>query len=216
MRDEPSTTKDVAARLRDAPQVRAGGRSARVASDVLRAATEILVEDGAGKLTFERVAERAGVNRGTLYRRWKSRPRLIAWAMIELLGEIAEHPDTGSVEGDLVEFALRLAALDDAPLGDAFLEIFVVEARRDAAVREAVAEFWKQRLETGRQTVLRGIERGELAADTDPTLFIEQAFGPLFYRVFRNESLTRDAVTYFVRQAIAAHGPTRTGTKRRG
>ena len=50
---------------------------------VLRAALEVLADDGLPGFTIEAVAQRAGASKTTLYRRWASREELLAEAMDE-------------------------------------------------------------------------------------------------------------------------------------
>ena len=67
-----------------APQTRAGGRSARVVSTVLRTTLEVLGEHGYAGLRIEDVAAQAGVNKTTIYRRWPTRADLVIAALTAL------------------------------------------------------------------------------------------------------------------------------------
>src|SRR5215218_5226592 len=81
--------------------VRPGGRTARVRTVVLRAAGDVLAEEGFAHLDLADVARRAEVGKTTVYRRWGTVTALVA----DLLGDMAEQSlpraDTGSVLGDL-------------------------------------------------------------------------------------------------------------------
>ncbi|MEV0824677.1 TetR-like C-terminal domain-containing protein [Nonomuraea rubra] len=48
------------------------------------------------------------MNKTTIYRRWGTRAGLLADALIEGTGRQISLPDTGTVRGDLVAFALRV------------------------------------------------------------------------------------------------------------
>ena len=54
----------------------------------MRAALELLVEDGYRALTMERVRERSGVGKATLYRRYGSKEELVRAAIVHLTSDI--------------------------------------------------------------------------------------------------------------------------------
>ena len=60
----------------DEVRTRPGGRSALVRARVLEATVDALAADGFGGLQMESVAAAAGVNKTTLYRRWRTRSAL--------------------------------------------------------------------------------------------------------------------------------------------
>ncbi|HEX6244732.1 MAG TPA: helix-turn-helix domain-containing protein, partial [Polyangiales bacterium] len=80
--------------------VRIQGRSARVVEAVLQATAEELGRVGFLALRIDDVAERSGVNKTTIYRRWATKEELVA-AMLERMTLSHEVPDTGSLRGDL-------------------------------------------------------------------------------------------------------------------
>ncbi|MCW0214519.1 MAG: TetR/AcrR family transcriptional regulator [Pseudonocardia sp.] len=88
-----------------AVQSRPGGRSARVRAAVHRAVEELLAEGSSEGLTIPVVATRAGVHATTVYRRWGSIGELLAAvAASRFTGDIVV-PDTGSLRGDLEQWA---------------------------------------------------------------------------------------------------------------
>lgn len=52
---------------------------------ILRAALELIAEYGYESVTIEAIAQRAGAGKATLYRRWKSKPQLVADAIAFIL-----------------------------------------------------------------------------------------------------------------------------------
>src|SRR5262245_15968642 len=87
---------------------RLGGRSARVREAVLRAALELLEESDVAELTIERLAGRAGVNKTTIYRRWRDLDGLIGDVLMQLGSLQVPIPDTGDFDRDLAELAESL------------------------------------------------------------------------------------------------------------
>jgi len=65
------------------------GRPRSRAADeaILRAALKVFIEDGVEGASIERIADRAGVARTTVYRRWSSKEKLIAEAIASARGE---------------------------------------------------------------------------------------------------------------------------------
>jgi AcrR family transcriptional regulator len=163
---------------------RPGGRSARVLAAVLRATLDVLCRSGISGLTFEAVAEQAGVSRTTVYRRWPTKHELVRAALLELVESQQAAPNTGSLRSDLVEFVwLR------------FVEQPAERDRAKALLRANAAEFadpamtklglllMERSLQPAVQAVERGIGRGELPRGTDPLLVIEPIFAALHFKV---------------------------------
>ncbi len=129
------------------------------------------------------MARRAGVHKTSLYRRWGTRDSLVLDAILARAGEWVPIPDTGSVRQDLLELAHAIIANVSAPEMEAVIRAFVAEAPRESALASRGREFWVARFTADRQIVQRGIDRGELPADTDPDLVIEALLGPLYLRL---------------------------------
>ena len=83
---------------------KAPSRAARVEHAIITATRELLAEGGVGRLTIEGVAERSGVAKTTIYRRWRSKSELVGEAL-RTLRQDEPPPDTGSFRGDLRELA---------------------------------------------------------------------------------------------------------------
>jgi len=171
--------------LQNAPQKRPAGRSERVGQAVAAATIELIVEGGLGRVTFENVAERADVNRTTLYRRWGNKSRLLTWVMLEHIAKQAPAPDTGSIEKDLLKMMMNLNKAISTAAGAAFLQVVLVESRNDETVDEAVRAFWKERLELAKPIYERAVDRGELDGSVEYELLTDLVFGPMFYRSIR-------------------------------
>jgi AcrR family transcriptional regulator len=54
------------------------------------------------EINMEALAERAGVSRTTIYRRWPSKAAVVSAAVSSLYLDRVEVPDTGSLSRDLV------------------------------------------------------------------------------------------------------------------
>jgi AcrR family transcriptional regulator len=186
----------------DAPRARRrrrpGGRSARVRADAIAAALAELAESGYAALSLERVAKRAGVHKTTLYRRWGTREELVLEAMLDRAGQRISVPDTGSLRSDLLELARTAAANAATPEVAAMARAVAAEAPYDDRLAAANQRFWSERLALDGVIVERAIERGEIAAGTDPRRAIESVLGPIHLRLL----LTGEAIDDAFLQAI--------------
>lgn len=167
---------------------RPGGRTARTRAAVMKAFLEALVESGYSQLTFESLAERAGVHKATLYRRWGSRENLLLDAALAGSEESVPVPDTGSLEGDLRLLAQEITAYLQHPGAQAMLRAVVSEAMTEPKVADVTKQYWSRRLPRVREIANRAVARGEIPL-TDPDLVIEAVVGPLYFKVLvRQES----------------------------
>ncbi|WP_379508003.1 TetR/AcrR family transcriptional regulator [Nonomuraea zeae] len=174
---------------------RPGGRSARVRDAVRQATLGELAEHGFRGLTVENVAERSGVHKTTVYRRWGSVAGLISDALELAKDEPWPIPDTGSIEGDLRGIVqLVRSGFDDPELGPVSAA-FVAAAVQDADAARALHEFFVARHEQSAEVVRRAITRGELPDVIDVREVIRVAVAPVYYRLFvAHEPVTeRDA-----------------------
>lgn len=154
-----------------APGKRPRGRPRDQSVDAaIRAATmELLGEIGYARLTIDQVAARARVSKTSLYLRWPNKVALVADALQHRARAVPELPDTGSLPGDMRVFLSALVR--SRSLASRALAAVSSEIASNPELRKA----WHRGLAgmlTGclRAIVLRAIERGELAADSDVEL----------------------------------------------
>lgn len=176
----------------DSSEPRRPGRPRRAGVDdaVLQATAELLSEVSFSRLSMEMVAQRAGVGKPTVYRRWPSKANLVLDVIVSFApavdtptGEPASgeasfkerlRTTTFEVYRRLVSSAILhampgLAAelIHDRELGREFRERYV--APRTMAMMELLRE---------------GVDRGLLRADLDPWLMYKLLSGPSFYTLF--------------------------------
>ena len=164
------------------PKKRPGGRTADVTDRVHKAITELIVEGGFEACTFSAVAERAGIERSTLYRRFPDR-----WdAIIDTWMERARMdvmPDLGaSFADDLMSVLRRLVEVLESRLGPALLRVAAeLRARDDTDFSRA---YFDARMEQLAPMFDAAITRGELPADVDRETLFTFAAGPIYFRMF--------------------------------
>ncbi|MGK8501998.1 TetR-like C-terminal domain-containing protein [Nocardia asiatica] len=144
-------------------------RGARLRKAVLDATLARIESAGIATVRVADVAADAGVHETSIYRRWKTLPRLLLDALLSRVAEEIPLPDTGSLRGDLERFMTDLVRFAGTPSGRAFIRGTVI-AESDPEVDAIRREFWVRRLSSSEEIVRRAIARGDVAATVDPRL----------------------------------------------
>lgn len=164
-------------------QRRPGGRTARVTNAILGAAVEEVAAVGYGGFTFDGVAERAGVHRTSVYRRWPDKNALLVDALLASAADEIPQPDTGSLEGDLRQLLRAVVTNLARPATQALLRAAAAESETTAEIGRVARAFWAHRIGLAAELVLRAQRRGEAPADLDAEHVIEVLIAPLFLRL---------------------------------
>src|SRR5580704_19134726 len=159
------------------------GRSEEARQAVLEAADDLLAEIGFAAVTIESIAARAGVGKQTIYRWWPSKTDVLMDAFLDDAFQHLKPQDSGDLSRDLRIHLNNLAKFLTQSDAGAVFRALAGEALHDAkmAVRFRTDYLGKQR-ELDRLPLVRAIERGELPADTDIELALDQLVGPIYYR----------------------------------
>jgi AcrR family transcriptional regulator len=107
---------------------RPGGRSARIKTAVFEAAEALIVSKALSELTMVDIAQRAGVNSTSLYRRWGDLESLLMEVAINRLMHDSPLPDTGSLRGDILTWAESIAASLAGAKSSVFVQVFLATA----------------------------------------------------------------------------------------
>lgn len=184
---------------------RPGGRTAAVRAAVLRAVADMLVASGLAGLEIPLIAERAGVGKSTVYRRWGTVPALVADLLRDMAETSVRRADTGSLRGDLHANAeLVRRTLSDPRQGRLFKAI-IAAATCDDRTAEALAEFYRRRIAEWSACVEDAIRRGEAPTGTDATAVIGQVSAPLYYQFLTSTTpLTTSDARRAANAALAA------------
>lgn len=122
-------------------------RSRHTVNTILRAAIEVLIEEGFEKATTNRIAERAGYSVGTLYRYFRDKEDIYAEIIDQLLRQLNHSTSHCVIQPTLIEtletwLTSLLAALDQDPAMIQALEALLAgqfRAKRQAAYHELVS-----------------------------------------------------------------------------
>jgi AcrR family transcriptional regulator len=149
---------------------------------VFQAMLGLLASRGYREISVETLAERAGVSRTTIYRRWPSKAAIVAAAVSSLYLDRVELPDIGSLSEDLVALlseSYRLMADGDGRV----LERLVRESGQNPELVDVVRSILYARRRLYATLLNRAIARGELPPEMDQELLLDLLLGPLWFRL---------------------------------
>jgi AcrR family transcriptional regulator len=177
-------------------------RSERSRRAILDATVWLLESAGYRNLTIEGVAKGAGVGKQTIYRWWNgSKPALVLEAFTQASDDRVSPPDTGHVRTDLLAILEPVFDLQaDLRSGTALAnKTLMAESQLDAEFHHRYVDLhrhWWGPLQTA---IERGVDRGEIAPDTEPGLVVDVLLGAAWYRLLLEHApLDRHAASALV------------------
>ncbi|TBL81008.1 TetR/AcrR family transcriptional regulator [Paenibacillus thalictri] len=158
-------------------------RNVETEKAILSASYDLLLECGFGTVTVEKIAERAGVSKATIYKWWPNKAAVVMDGFLSAATARLPVPDTGSVLQDILDHVRNVTRFMLSPDGKIIKEL-IGEGQFDSGLAEAYRTryFQPRRLEAG-QLLARGVQRGELKEDLNIELSIDLIYGPIFYRL---------------------------------
>ncbi len=168
---------------------------------ILDAALACLAENGYNATNMNDVAERAGVGKAAIYRRWSSKAALMTDAVVYWRPDLLNNdaPDTGSLSGDFDELVERVKRNDESLVSTDLILRVAVESANDPELASALDHLMLLRGRRVISAILRQAEaRGEIAADQDWSLVTDVTTAMSLLQVIRGQRV--DAA--FVRQVI--------------
>ena len=161
---------------------RPGGRTAEVTQRVHDAIIALLIEGGVHACTFSAVADRASVERSTLYRRFPDRWEAIIDALIARVASDILPDLRDSFRGDLASVLRKLRDTLNSPLGPAVLAVAIELRTTDG--KEYPRAYFARRMDQLAPMFDAAVARGELAEDVDREELFTFAAGPIYFRTF--------------------------------
>lgn len=178
------------------PVRRGRGRrpAGEVRGEVLTAAGELLLGEGMSAFTMERVAALSGASKMTLYKWWPSKGALALDGYFHAVEQSLGFPDSGDIEADLTtQMRAFVRLLTQTSAGRVISELIGL-SQTDPDLAAAYRERYSSpRRALGRDAVRRAQERGELRADFDPEVVVDQLWGACYHRLLiPDEPLTEE------------------------
>jgi len=193
---EPVHPTDPTDEVLAAPARRGRGRrpAEQVRADILAAAGRLLLAEGMAGFTIERVAALAGSSKMTIYKWWPSKGALALEGYESTVRPALEFPDTGDVEADLrTQMRSFVDLLTTTPAGRVVAEL-IGQAQTDPDLAAA----YRQRYSGPRRAfavdrLAHAREQGQLHADLDPEVVVDQLWGACYHRLLLpDQPLTQD------------------------
>jgi AcrR family transcriptional regulator len=174
-----------------------------VRTQVLAAVRSELLEKGYDAVSVEAVAERSGVHRATVYRRWGDVGGLLADTVRAGAEDDWQPPDTGDLREDLIALNRQVhAGFTERPSISAAL---VAASFRSPHAAAALREFWADRYLRCEVVVARAVSRGQAPSGTDARRLLIAATAPLFqHLVLFGQPLPLTAADQYAVDAAAA------------
>ncbi|MFI0367322.1 TetR/AcrR family transcriptional regulator [Actinomadura sp. 1N219] len=157
-------------------------REERVAPAVLDAVVALVAERGVAQVTMDAVAQRAGVSKPAIYRRWPTKQDLIIAAAESRVGPLTV-PDLGDFRAELRLVLESRARAYRAPGVDRLLAGVIGSAAEAGAARSAYAEYTFRVMAETRHILERGIARGDVRPDADVSAMATMVAAPLIFRL---------------------------------
>jgi len=176
---------------------RTGGRSARVLDAIYTAVGQLMAEGKPDRITIPMVADRAGVNPTSIYRRWPDIDDLLEEVAVAVLTREGDQmPDTGSIAGDLRTWARMVAADISRPQRTRYLKAL-------ASARDGVGECqcWADRLDQAAILRHRAEERGEATPTADQ--IVDHIIAPLYHHAVFGQPVDQQYADRLVGDVLA-------------
>jgi AcrR family transcriptional regulator len=177
-------------------QKRPGGRSAAVLHSVKVAVEELVAEKGRERVTIPMVAERAGVNPTSVYRRWGDLQTMINDIATYRLDPARPIPELGTLRADLAQWAREIVEHYRNPTNAALL-------RGGAA---SAGESESDCLRNRRAEAGMIVERYGNSSPITPDDVLNHLVAPIIYRViFLPRTLDDTTADSLVEALFAGH-----------
>jgi AcrR family transcriptional regulator len=181
--DEPATAERPRGRPRSAIADRA----------IREAAVDLFAERGFEGFSVEDVADRAGVSKATVYRRYPSKVDLVVEAGSCLATDVVRFPDTGNLRDDVRGLARSLVNAFENTRAGKMMPVMTFERRRYPELDDRYRKFLADRKARTRAVLRRAVDRGELPDDTDIGVMSSMLVGPIFHRLMITQEPMNDA-----------------------
>ncbi|MGH3674245.1 MAG: TetR/AcrR family transcriptional regulator [Mycobacterium sp.] len=165
-------------------------------SAILTAAIGLFVAHGIAAMSIEQVAKRAGVGKPTVYRRWKTKERLVADAIEAHVGTDLHWPTRDEIAAISPQVLVRrnIAAAARTAAEPQFRAL-VAQIYGSAVTHPLLMQtYWDHYIRPRRALVIAMLERaradGDVASDADLDVLVDMLAGAVTYRVLQPDPPT--------------------------
>ncbi len=164
---------------------RPGRRRSEVSREaILQAATDLVVDQGYAAASIEKIAQRAGVGKQTIYRWWPAKGDVLMEALARKADTFIPLPDEGSWSADLRRMLEDSFRLGQNPQIAELLRALMVEAQLDPGFGTSFRTEFLERRRTALATLVdRARNRGDLPPGLTADFAADVVFGVIWYRL---------------------------------
>ncbi|WP_129305661.1 TetR/AcrR family transcriptional regulator [Streptomyces sp. L2] len=166
------TSKEPTARVRKSPE--------QVRSAVHEAVIDLLSDPDGAEITVPAIAQRAGVNHTSVYRRWGSREAVLADVVTTRLERDSPLKDTGSLRGDLIAWVEAGVASIRTPEGRLLVRALALSMPGSTTAQAERVQHFRRRIASIEAIRERAAARGETPPAVEEML--DQLLAPLYVR----------------------------------
>jgi AcrR family transcriptional regulator len=158
-------------------------RNERLDQAILKAAVDLVLENGFKALSIDAIAARSKVGRMSIYRRWPNKAAIIMDAFV-----MRVDPETLFVAAksytESIRLQMRTMAKAFRGRDGTLIRALLAEAQFDPELATALRERWTMPRRRMASAYFReGIRLGILRADVDPDAMIDVLYAPIYYRL---------------------------------
>ncbi|MGW4566849.1 TetR/AcrR family transcriptional regulator C-terminal ligand-binding domain-containing protein [Streptomyces sp. NPDC004561] len=193
--------------------------AAAVRADALEAAGALLLEAGMGAFTIEAVAAKAGISKTTIYKWWPSKGALALDGYFHAVEQALSFPDSGDIEADLgAQLRAFVHVVTRTPAGRVIAEL-IGQAQTDPDLAAVLlTQYSGPRRALAVEAMRRAQERGQLRAEADPEVLVDQLWGACYHRLLLSdlpvtEEFTANLITNLLHGVAARRPPGQTGAR---
>lgn len=158
--------------------------TAQVRGEVLGAAGRLLLDEGMGGFTIEKVAAASGASKMTIYKMWPSKGALALEGYFTTVEAALSFPDTGDIEADLRAQLRAFVALLTRTRAGRVLPELIGQAQTDPKLMSAyLATYSGPRRELAVRRLETARAHGQLRADLDLESVVDQLWGACYHRL---------------------------------
>src|ERR1700675_4165243 len=166
-------------------------RSEESRQSILRSTLKLLKQQGGfPELSIDKLAAVANFGKTTVYRWCPTKAALVPDAFVASADEELRFPNTGSVQSDMSLQMRRLIRIFRSRRGKVVAALLAGGQSAPELIEAFRDRFLWPRRKQAYQTLQRGIDRGELPADSDLDLVLDSLYGPIYMRfLIRHDKL---------------------------
>ncbi|MBL8197113.1 MAG: TetR/AcrR family transcriptional regulator [Blastocatellia bacterium] len=184
----------------------AGRRRCIIAhQNILNAANELLIEVGFSNVTIEGIAQRAGVGKTTIYRRWPNKASVVMDAFLAETAPQFPFPDTGSpLEDFRQQIKLVVKVLNGQ--GGRTIATLLGGCQTDKELAEAFrSRFLAVRRLESKNVLKKAMEQGKISSNIDVDLLLDVLYAPLYFRLLIGHAPLTDNMVDDLINLVMAH-----------